>query len=166
MKIQDSFGTIIKLMLFCLYIGILYSCTTGKPDKSVLKISSQKDLAVTITTFSDFESDIYHTSEISSGATIELPINYSGFALLSIDAQRSYPLILGHENVFINLGDGQSGPEIIEGDENFPVASAILQSMQLLESSGHIKTIGDLHERQKEISRFAADNYAHLAHSD
>ena len=68
--------------------------------------------------------------------------------------------------MFINLGDGQSGPEIIEGDENFPVASAILQTKLLEESGWGINSLDALHKKHIEFTNFAADNYAHLAHSD
>ncbi|NOX45590.1 MAG: hypothetical protein GXO89_01255 [Chlorobi bacterium] len=181
-------------------------------------------MGFSIVTYSNFESDTLMSGTVSAGILSETPVDYRGFALLTINNTFSYPLIIGNEDIHIDFTKPGAAPEIKEGDENrffytfygaynllnsqlrfynnkknrmagndslyreivaitdslnqekellvsglpqknYPVASAILQEKLLEESSWGIKSLDELHQKQKGFAQFASGNYPYLQHS-
>lgn len=216
----------LKLISCCFTLLCLLACTeTGNNSTATVKIESSSDLKYSITTFADFENEKYLSGEVFANDLVDVPVDYKGFVLLTINGQRKYPLIIGHENVHIKFAGTQIRPEILEGDENlffydfysqynhlkalskhfattlaqtpqsdpayqelkaqldsvalmtteltdglpnekYPVTSAIFQAMLLEDSSGDVKTLDELHQKQKAFTQFAADNYEFIANSE
>lgn len=104
-----------KLLLLLLALP-LFGCNSS--SEQLIKISTKQGLDLSLITYSGFTSDTLRLGRIHANETMEVPVDYRGFALMLIDEIYPYPLIIGKEGFEIAFTSALMPPVFTRSPEN------------------------------------------------
>ncbi len=116
------------------------------------------------------------------GMTHTVATTYKGLALVAFEQGQVYPLILGKQSFLLKITSSDTLPSFSGSGENeylyallkgaetedtqYEFADLMIESKQLLNSTGSIRTVDELRSMKEKFHAFVRSHYQDLSHSD
>jgi len=169
-----------------LVVYILFVCCSAIPlpcwGQAELLIQSKASIDFKLQGYYGLEESTIFSGVLSAGGSRRVETQYRGLAMLIFSGGQQYPLIIGSQPSVVTIINSSQIPSFAVEDENQlfykflsddvqvdnvdSFVGVMIRGKQLLDSSGSIKTVKELHEKKGEFQEFLQHNYRDLSHSD
>jgi hypothetical protein len=107
---RNNFG----LVFFAVLLFFFTSCRSS----SVIEVKSKQNINIDLITFANFQKDTLKIGKIEVDVTKQIPLDYSGFALMLVNNIYPYPLIIGKDNIKMLFEKAETAPTFTHCPEN------------------------------------------------
>jgi hypothetical protein len=175
---QNICWTIAGLSTLLLCLSLYFFPFTGK----AFVIHSSIEAQISLQGYCGLSEIPLYKGKVRFADPIEIETAYRGLALLLINGNYQYPIIIKDSSLAFTIvspylppsfsGDGENYYfySLLSGNEHlvqkFTYAHLLLQAKNLLESSQSIKSMADLQKKKNEFLTFLGKNYVYLKNSD
>lgn len=155
---------------------------TAHPCRAQFVIHSSTAIEVTIIGYSGLDQQTLFDGKLTADSNTPVDTSYRGLALLVCEKGEQYPLILDQQPYTLNIKDPATMPSFIGNPENdyfykrrtagntegiqYEFPELMILGKKLLDSTGSIRTVDELHAMKEKFHDFVRTNYQNMYHSD